>query len=114
MKIHDLKTLPKYFNSVLNGKKKFEVRKDDRGGFQINDILLLQEYKPKVYDSEKCTIKGSPGKYTRREIAAKVTYVLSDGSFVKAGYAIMSIEVLCVSDDGISYTRENRGTNGCE
>lgn len=30
MKIHELKILPKYYEKVLSGEKRFELRKDDR------------------------------------------------------------------------------------
>lgn len=40
---HDLKTYPFYFNAVLVGMKKFEVRKNDRD-FKIGDFLYLKEF----------------------------------------------------------------------
>ena len=43
MKTHDLKIEKKYFNDVMTEKKKFEVRKNDRG-YQVNDVLSLNEY----------------------------------------------------------------------
>jgi len=56
------KTWPKYFNEVLSGKKKFEVRLAD---FDIKegDILILEEY-----DSQT-------KKYTGRFIKKKVGFV---------------------------------------
>lgn len=56
------KTWPKYFQEVLDGKKKFEVR---LGDFDIKegDILVLEEYEPKTK------------KYTGRTIKKKVTFV---------------------------------------
>ena len=79
-----LKTDIKFFDSIWNGKKNFEVRKSDRD-YQIGSILVLKEYKPK-YDT-----------YTGRVVAAKVTYILSDESFPEAlspGYIVMGLEFI--------------------
>jgi hypothetical protein len=47
---------------VLSGKKTFEIRKNDRR-FQVNDLLLLQEYNPEAEE------------YTGRELLVEVTYI---------------------------------------
>lgn len=39
---HDLKILPQFFDSVDDGSKPFEVRRNDRD-YQVDDILLLRE-----------------------------------------------------------------------
>lgn len=56
------KTWPNYFQEILDGKKKFEVRLAD---FNLNegDILVLEEYNPKTK------------KYTGRKIEKKVTFI---------------------------------------
>ena len=56
------KTWPKYFQEVLEGKKKFEVRLVD---FDVKegDILVLEEYNSELK------------KYTGRAIRKKVTFV---------------------------------------
>jgi hypothetical protein len=66
-KIHYLKTSPLYFQSIVDGLKTFEYRKNDRA-FKVEDILILQEYNP------------TRGDYTGRTVAQKITYVLSDTS----------------------------------
>ena len=38
--VHQLKTLPVYFDAVERGEKTFEVRRDDRG-FQKGDVVRL-------------------------------------------------------------------------
>jgi ASC-1-like (ASCH) protein len=55
------KTWPKYFNDILSGKKRFEVRLAD---FDIKegDMLILEEYDPLTK------------KYTGRTIRKKVTF----------------------------------------
>lgn len=40
---HHLKTKPKYFQAVINGKKPFEIRFNDRN-FQVSDRVILEEY----------------------------------------------------------------------
>ena len=40
---YELKILPMYFQAVWDGKKTFEVRKNDRG-YKPNDILVLKEW----------------------------------------------------------------------
>jgi ASC-1-like (ASCH) protein len=75
---HNLKTWPEYFQAVVDGKKTFEIRKNDRG-FQVGDELLLQEYDPK----EEA--------YTGRQAIAVVRYMTDFGQ--QDGYVVMAIEV---------------------
>ncbi len=41
--LHHLKTLPEYFQAVIDGRKPFEIRKDDRG-FNVGDKVVLEEF----------------------------------------------------------------------
>lgn len=78
-KRHHLKTWPEYFKAILRGKKKFEVRKDDRN-FKVGDLLYLEEWEPKI------------GRYTDRDFVVKVTYKLKGGSFgIEKGYCVLGI-----------------------
>lgn len=45
MKVHYLKTIPKYFREAARGNKPFEVRKNDRY-FKVGDIVQLEEWLP--------------------------------------------------------------------
>ena len=56
------KIWPEYFEAVVAGKKKYELRLND---FEVKegDILLLEEWDPKLK------------KYTGRSVEKKVTYV---------------------------------------
>lgn len=77
-RIHTLKTEPSYFEAVLNGSKRFEIRKNDRN-YQVGDFLLLQEWDPKE------------SMYTGRSVLAKIVY-MSDFE-QKEGYVVLSIEI---------------------
>lgn len=75
---HELKTWPEYFEPTWNGLKRFEFRKNDRD-FKQGDVLRLREWDPKTE------------KYTGREIAAMVAYVLYSGFGLPDGTCIMSL-----------------------
>ena len=75
--IHELKTLPQYFDEVRNGWKRFEIRKNDRD-FKVGDILILREW--------------DGNEYTGEFLYVKVMYILSDfPDGLQPGYCIMSI-----------------------
>lgn len=83
---HNLKIWPPFFQAVLDGKKTFELRKNDRD-FQEGDVLLLNEWDP-----EK-------NLYTGRHHAACIGYVLRGGPFgVREGYAALSLLPVPVLD----------------
>jgi ASC-1-like (ASCH) protein len=64
---HRLKTIQPYFNEVVDGKKNFEIRKNDRD-YQVGDTLLLEEYSTDTSDW------GYTGVIHRKTIS----YVLKD------------------------------------
>lgn len=81
--VHELKTWTEYFLLMVNGKKSFELRKNDRD-FRVGQELLLKEYDK---ESEKCT---------GRVLQCKITYVLkgeeAENFGLKKGYCIMGLE----------------------
>lgn len=78
---HELKCWRVPFQAILDGRKAFEFRKNDRG-YKVGDTLRLREW---VYDDEA---------YTGREASALVTYMVEGPSFgVPEGYVVMSIAV---------------------
>ncbi len=81
MKIHELKCIAPYFQYVNEGKKKFEIRLNDRD-YKFGDVLYLREYKP-LSDT-----------YTGHECLVKVDYILQGYPAVQEGYVIMSITKL--------------------
>jgi len=78
---HELKTWPKYFQEILDGKKKFELRKNDRN-FELEDILYLKEWSPETQ------------LYTGRSVKLKVIYMVKYFIGLEPGYVIMGIEVI--------------------
>lgn len=96
---HTLKCWPEYFAPVKEGKKTFEIRKDDRE-FKVGDVLELKEFQPcptcsgtgryrDHTDMEDCGCSKPHGKYTGEKVTATVTYITN---FVqREGYVVMSI-----------------------
>lgn len=76
MKMHELKTEPSYFQAVLDGRKKFEIRKNDRD-FQVGDKLILKEYDADVHV------------FTGRKVEVTVLYITDYEQ--KPGYVVLSI-----------------------
>lgn len=54
--IHHLKIGLTYFKAVREGRKTFEIRKNDRD-YKVGDILVLQEYTCGSYTDEECEVK---------------------------------------------------------
>lgn len=76
--VHQLKTLPVYFEAVRKGDKTFEVRKNDRD-FQVGDTLHLREW--------------DGNKYTGKDARRKVSYILDNPEYVKEGYVVMGFNM---------------------
>lgn len=76
VKEHSLKCEKNYFDRILDGSKRFELRRNDRD-FQKGDILILRE-----------TIDNAE---TGRKIRCTVTYVLSGYPGIKKGFVVLSI-----------------------
>lgn len=100
MKVHELKTWPWFFDAVLDGSKRHEVRKDDRC-FSTGDVLVLREYGASdeaLMDGTTMeeAISAGKGRYTGRAIVVRVKHVSrpSDipGQGICDGFCAMSIE----------------------
>lgn len=88
--VHDLKVWPEYFAALADGRKTFEVRKNDRG-FKEGDTLRLREWSP-------FPVTGG-GDYTGREVTRRVGYILKGGSFgVPDDFVVMAIHDPSVAD----------------
>ena len=77
---HELKIEPQFFEAVLDGRKTFEIRRNDRG-FQAGDTVTLMEYTP--YKAL------SGGRLTGRRVTATVGYVI--GYEQKEGFVVFSL-----------------------
>lgn len=85
MKIHELKTDPDQFQAVVDGVKKAEFRKDDKG-FESGDVLHLREYDRTEIASQK---------YTGREALVEITWIVSGGEYgIPKDYCMMSFNFL--------------------
>lgn len=73
---HDLKIRPEYFGAVLDGSKRFEIRKNDRN-FQVGDTIALREW-----DDD----------YTGRGWSGRITYVTD--YMQRPGHVVFGIESL--------------------
>jgi hypothetical protein len=77
---HTLKCWPPFFADVAEGRKTFEVRKNDRG-YRLGDVLDLREWTGTGYSGER--------------FLARVVYVLDDVQFgLRDGYVVMGIEAV--------------------
>jgi hypothetical protein len=79
--VHVLKTIPEYYNSIIDGTKTFEVRKNDRD-FLVGDTLFLREYDPET------------NKYTGRLSLWTIRYILNLSTITdcNSNYVVMSIK----------------------
>lgn len=80
--IHELKIDPEYFTAVRSGKKRFELRRNDRN-FHVGDYLALNEY------------DRSTKTYTGRTELVLVTYVMNPNDVMtcQGDFALMSISL---------------------
>lgn len=81
---HHLKAWPEYYCAVEDGRKPFEVRKDDRN-YEVGDLLVLQEYEPGFAPM------GMGAEYTGRECRRIVTYVLRGYEAIASGYVVLGL-----------------------
>jgi len=81
---HRLKSWPVNFRDVLTGRKRFEVRRDDRG-FQPGDVVELLEFDPFDEHGRHGIEAGAARGYTGRTATYRIGYV-SRGNGCPAGW----------------------------
>ena len=74
-----------YYELILSGDKRFEIRKEDDCNYYINDILILKE----INDSRE---------YTGRIAICKITCVLRDFEGLADGYVALGIKIIKTHD----------------
>lgn len=80
--VHTLKTWPALFEAVWEGRKPFEVRKNDRA-FQTGDTVILVETR----ENGSSYVPA----YARR-IQARITFLLQGGQFgVEPTYCVLGL-----------------------
>lgn len=96
------KIWPEYFEAVLDGRKTFEVRKDDRPPeerIEAGRDMVLVEWDPAEVEG----VKMAFGEFTGREILARATYVLRDSPLLRSGYIVASIVPVAVRLDRVHW-----------
>ena len=78
---HALKTWPEYFEAICDGRKRFELRKNDRC-FKVGDILLLRHWDP------------ATGNYNGRSFLVQVTYMVEAERWLAPGVVCLGIQVV--------------------
>ena len=81
--IHTLKTVNPYFEDILNRKKQFEFRYNDRN-FQIGDHIILLEF-----DNLNNTYSG-------RKISCVIKYILPSYQGLLENYVIIGFTIFYV------------------
>lgn len=77
-KVHEVKLAAMYYDDVKDGKKTFELRKNDRN-YKEGDKLHMLEFKD--------------GRHTGRTISADIVYLLEEYTGLTEGYCILGIRV---------------------
>ncbi len=95
-KVHDIKIAASYYDDVTSGRKRFELRKNDRG-YKVGDGLKMLEFKD--------------GKYTGRTIDADIIYLLEEYAGLEEGYCILGIDVKMCGGE-VSETDTTQDTAG--
>lgn len=77
---HSVKCWPVYFQAVVERRKPFEVRLNDRD-YRTGDDLVLREWSP---DTEE---------YSGRETRRTITYVMPGGQFgVQPNFVVLGLQ----------------------
>ena len=86
-RVHVLKCHPDAFDAVWRRAKLFEWRSTADREFRIGDFVRFGEWTP-------ADQVGTPGRFTGREIIARVPYVLTRRFGMPDGFAVLSLDVV--------------------
>lgn len=87
--VHRVKSWPEQFRAALTGRKRFEIRRDDRN-FQTGDTIELLEYTPNLDQLELVPGGGQPGSFTGRAVMFVIGYI-SRGGPVPPGWCAFDL-----------------------
>lgn len=94
--VHTLKCWPAFFERLIDGDLRLQVRRDDREhGFEPDDVLRLKEFVTHELASSDHFGELEPG-YTGRELFVIVTHVMrsTDVDGLGPGFVALSINVI--------------------
>lgn len=80
---HELKIAPAEFRAVIDGRKRFEVRRHDRD-FKVGDWAVLREY------------RATSSRYTGARFYTEISYVLRHEDFpdgIQPGYCVFGFKI---------------------
>jgi hypothetical protein len=77
---HDIKIDSEYFGVVINGRKTFEIRKDDRD-YKVADVVRMREV-------------NAQGILTGRSAIVQITYITDYAQ--REGYVVWAFELICI------------------
>lgn len=78
--VHTLKCWPRFFISIVNGTKKFDLRFNDRE-FKVGDRILFEEYDPEAKDY-----------YTGQNCTRQITFILNAFEGLMPGFVILGLK----------------------
>jgi len=78
--VHELKTIQPFFDEIINGRKTFEFRLNDRD-FKAGDTVVLKEFNQEF------------NTYSGREVEGVITYVLEGFGTIPEHYCIFSFKI---------------------
>lgn len=82
---HDLKIAPEYFDDVREGRKSFEVRRNDRA-YRVGDFVRLREF-------------SAASNYTGREQLRRICFILDGFSLgLQPGFVALGLEPLFAAE----------------
>lgn len=87
--VHRVKSWPEQFRAALTGRKRFEIRRDDRN-YQTGDTIELLEYTPNLDQLELVPGGGQPGSFTGRAVMFVIGYI-SRGGPVPPGWCAFDL-----------------------
>lgn len=82
--LHAVKIEPEYFNKIIEGKKTYDIRKNDRV-YRVLDCIALNEY--------------VLGKYTGRFILAIIVSIDEFPLYLDSGYVILQLKPLGLKEN---------------